>query len=52
MRPITSVLVPVDFSEHSREALLYAGDLAKPSTAAINQATPPATSNNTATGKK
>jgi nucleotide-binding universal stress UspA family protein len=29
MRPITSVLVPVDFSEHSHEALLYAGDLAK-----------------------
>jgi nucleotide-binding universal stress UspA family protein len=29
MRPISSVLVPVDFSEHSHEALLYAGDLAK-----------------------
>lgn len=29
MQPISSVLVPVDFSEHSHEALLYAGDLAK-----------------------
>jgi nucleotide-binding universal stress UspA family protein len=29
MRPIHSVLVPVDFSEHSHEALLYAGDLAQ-----------------------
>jgi nucleotide-binding universal stress UspA family protein len=29
MRPIHNLLVPIDFSEHSQEALLYAGDLAQ-----------------------
>ena len=38
--------------ENQRAEGPNAGDLAKPSTAAINQPTPPAISNNMATGKK